>query len=69
MYTSEQLQRINELRQKSLNNTITIDELKEGIILMRESRMGAQIANKASKTKSKAPARSADDMLSELGGL
>lgn len=67
--TVEAQARIQELRQKSLAGTITTDEMKEAIALMREDRVRAATSSAKSRA-AKAPTRSAEDMLSELeGGL
>lgn len=59
--------RLAQLRQKSLTNEITLDEMKEAIRLMRADRHAALDAQKRSKAStSKAPARSADDLLKSL---
>ena len=64
MFSPEVQNRINELRLKCDNGTITLEEMREGIKLMRQSRLTAGDAAKASRKS--APARSADDMLSQL---
>jgi len=56
-------------RQKATDGTITMKEMKEAILALRGSRRTASDAAKASKSRAKAPARSADDLLSELDGL
>lgn len=58
-------------RAKSADGTITLDEMRQAIILMRGGRTGAQEAAAASgkKSSTKKPVRKADDMLSELEGL
>jgi len=66
--------RLDILRQKSRDNTITMEEVKESMILMREGRIAAAGTSAASKArKSTAAAKKApinsDDLLSELGGL
>lgn len=63
--------KIAEWRRKSADGTITLQEVREAIIAMRGGRVAAQEAAAASgkKSSSKKPARSADDMLGELGGL
>lgn len=70
MYSPQQSARIQELRRKVQDNTITQAELKEGIELLRQGRGVASDASAASKAKkaAKAPVNS-DDLLSELGGL
>jgi hypothetical protein len=59
-------------RSRAADGTITLDEMKEAILLLRENRKAASEANAASKSggkKASRPARSSDDMLSELEGL
>lgn len=66
--------RIGVLREKARNNTITQDEMREAIQMMRQDRVGAATASagakerKATASKKKAPVNS-DDLLSELDGL
>ena len=59
--------KITSWRIKAADGTLTIEEMKEGIIHMRGGRLTAATAAKASKKKSVAPP--ADDMLGELEGL
>lgn len=63
--------KIAEWRIKSANGTITLDEMRQAVIAMRDGRTGAQEAAAASGKKSsvKKPVRKADDMLAELGSL
>lgn len=57
-------------RQKAVDNTLTVEEMAEAVRVMRGDRRGAAIASdKARKSKSIAAIPSADDLLSELGGL
>jgi uncharacterized coiled-coil protein SlyX len=69
--TAEQIQMINELRAKIANNTISIEEMRKGIELLRGGRASATAAALESKAsggkKEKKPTRSADEMLAELG--
>lgn len=69
--TPEQIQLINELRAKIANSTITIEEMRKGIELLRGGRASATAAALESKAsggkKAKSPGRSADEMLAELG--
>lgn len=68
MLTPEVQSKIAEYRSKSSAGTLTIDEMKDAIRLLRGNRMLAAEQSKSSKSK-KAPARSADALLDELGGL
>jgi hypothetical protein len=58
-------------RQKSKEGTITIDEMKEAIIALRESRKTAAETSSSPRAKSKSPPsdKKVEDMLSELEGL
>ncbi len=69
--TPELINRVQELRRKVHDGTITLDEQKEAIILLRAGRISAAQAASASKsTKAKkAPKQSAEDMLAELDGM
>lgn len=73
MYDQATQQRLAELRAKTLNNTVTQEELKEAIILMRNGRVQAAATSAKSKaTRSTAAAKkniNSDDLLSELDGL
>lgn len=57
-------------RQKAVEGTLTIEEMKEAITVLRAGRVGAAIASDASRRKkAKAVIPSADDLLGELEGL
>lgn len=69
--TPEQIQLLADLRRKMADNTITIDDMRKGIELLRGGRASATTAALESKAsggkKVKSPGRSADEMLAELG--
>ncbi len=66
----ELLARIAIWRQKALDNTLSLDEMREAITALRGDRLSAAHASEASKRKSaKAAIPSAQDLLSELEGL
>ena len=71
---SEIHQRLAVLRQKSRDNTLTMEEIRESITLMREGRVQAAATSATSKARTstakakKAPIDS-NDLLSELDGL
>lgn len=68
--TPELIANISIWRQKAVNGTLTEDEMKQAIIAMRQDRKGAAIASdKSRKAKATTAIPSADDLLSELGGL
>ena len=67
MISPELSARIAVWRQKSLDGTITLDEQREALKLMREGRLAAAQSSAASKrSKAKAAVPNADDLLSEL---
>lgn len=71
MYTPEESARIQQYRQKVNDNTITKEELREALALLRKGREGAHATSTASRTRkaaSKQPVDS-DSLLDELGGL
>ena len=69
--TLEQIEMIANLRRKMADNTITIDDMRKGIELLRGGRASATAAALESKAsggkREKKPQRSADEMLAELG--
>lgn len=73
MYSAELQSRMALWRQKQRDGTLTQDELKEAIAMMRSERMqlattsGGSRTNKATKAKAGKP--SSDDLLNELEGL
>jgi hypothetical protein len=58
-------------RQQVLAGTITDSELKLAVAALRDHRMNAQVnaAKRKAPSTSKAPVRSADQLLDALGGL
>lgn len=77
MISQETQMKLAEYRQKSVAGTITTEEMKDAIRLMRAERVGAYQVSAASRaTKSAAKAKAApkakpngDDLLAELDGL
>lgn len=68
MTSPELSNRIQVWRQKANANTLTIDDMREAVAALRESRMSAAEAS-AAKPRSrstKAAPRAADDMLKDL---
>ena len=58
-------------RQKSLDGTITLDEMREALALIRKERVGASVVSavsreKKSTAKAKAAPINSDDLLGEL---
>jgi ribosome biogenesis GTPase A len=67
MQDAETLNRIAEWRSKALAGTITVDEMKAAVIILRESRRAAFTEATTRKSLSrKAPARDVDSMLDDL---
>jgi hypothetical protein len=66
----EVMSRIAIWRVKACDGTLTTEEMKEAIALIRGDRKSASFASEKSKAK-KAESRvpDADDLLNELGGL
>lgn len=57
-------------RQQAVEGTLSPADMAEAIRVMRQGRVGAAIASdKARKSKAIVAIPSADDLLSELGGL
>lgn len=66
----EQITRIQALRARATAGTLTLEDMRETIILMRQGRVSVGTSTKKTKSKAeKGPAKSADQLLSELGGL
>lgn len=65
MLSPEMTMKIAELRQKSRDGTITLEETKEALSLLRSDRTNAQVTS--TKTRSKKAPVNADDLLAELG--
>ena len=69
----ETIQRIELYRAKVKDGTITLEELKEGVKFLRDERFKALEASAAKKRKSSSTAksartaRSADELLEDLG--
>jgi len=69
MLTPDIQNRFSEWRRKAAEGTITREEMKEAILALRGSRRTASESTPSKSRSSKGPARSADDMLGELGSL
>lgn len=68
--SSEVQARIQLLRQKSRDGTLSLEEMREAITLMRQDRVGASaVSAKAKERKSASKAKASinsDDLLGEL---
>ena len=70
MTSMDTLTKIAIWRQKAVDGTLTTEEMKEAILVLRGDRRGAAIASdKARKAKAGVAIPTADDLLAELGGL
>lgn len=66
----EQQQRLSILRSRQDSGEITLEEMREAVLILRQGRVSAQAASDSSKRKKAAAAiPNADDMLNELEGL
>ncbi len=66
--TPELLAKIAIWRQKAIEGTLTIDDQREAIAVMRDGRLGASVSSdQARRAKAKKTIRSAEDLLGELG--
>lgn len=64
--TPEVASRIATWRQKALEGTLSIEDMKEAILAIREGRRGAATASEAARKRAKKEIKSAEDLLSEL---
>lgn len=68
--TPEIQSRIAVFRAKANEGTLTIDEMKEAIVMIREGRRGAAVASEQSRrVRAKKEIKSADELLGELGDI
>ena len=69
--TPEMREKITILRQKALEGPLSLEDMKEAIILLRSDRQSASMAasEAAKRGRAKQTVKSADDMLKELGGF
>jgi hypothetical protein len=70
MYSPEVQSRIAIFTQKMLEGTLTVEEMKEAVTIMRGDRTAALRHSSSSRiAKAKSEIKHADDMLSELGDI
>jgi len=69
MYGPETVSRLNLLRQKTADNTITDEELKEATDLLRAHRRSATENAAKRRVVAKKSVKTADDLLAELANL
>jgi len=66
--TPETIAKIAAWRQAAIEGTLTIEQMKEAVAVLRQDRVGASIASDKSRSKkAKSVVPSADDLLAELG--
>lgn len=62
--------KLAEWRRKTQDGTISLEEMKEAIVVLRQGRVAAAAASATAKRKTAAKViPSADDLLNELDGL
>lgn len=70
MYSIEIQTKIVVWRAKAAEGTLSDDEMRQAIVIMREGRISASIASETSRAKKvKNVVPNADDLMSELEGL
>lgn len=70
MYTPEVQNQINQWRAKANAGTLSLEEMKAAVLLMRGDRKSAHATSEtARRSKAKKEVRSADDLLGELDKL
>jgi hypothetical protein len=69
MISPELQAKLDYWRQESSRRKLTIEELREAVANLRGERKSAGTASTTKRSSSKAPARSASDLLGELGSL
>lgn len=56
-------------RQKAVAGTLSIEEMREAIQILREDRMRAASTDSAKRTRARKEVKSAEELLSQLDGL
>lgn len=70
MVSPENSAKIALWRQKAAEGTLTIEEMREAVSVLRAGRVAAQRSSDESRTKrAKKEIKTADALLDELGGL
>lgn len=68
MLTPEVASKIATLRAKAVDNTLTLEEMREGIALIREDRKSAFLSSEhKGRAKAKKAIPSGEDLLARLG--
>lgn len=66
MYSPELQSKLQLLRAKVADNTITDDEVKEAAVLLRQERRAAQENSAKRRVRAKEMTKSGEDLLAEL---
>lgn len=67
--TPEQQAQLQLYRQRALDGTLSLDDMRKAIVMLRAGRVGAQIASDASRRKKAiVEIPNADDLIKELLG-
>ena len=70
MYTPEQQAKIAVWRQKAMEGTLSLEEQKEAVVMLRAGRRSAAAASEqARRSRARKEIPSAEEMLNELDGL
>lgn len=71
MFSPEQSAQIQVWRRQANDGTITVEELRKALELLRQGRAGAHATSAASRTRKATAAKvvNSDDLLKELGDL
>jgi hypothetical protein len=68
--TPELQSKIHIWRQKAIDGSLSLEEMREAIIVLRSGRVSASVASDKSRAKKAVKVvQSADDLLKELGEL
>jgi len=68
MYSPEIQSQVSIWRQKAIEGTLTMDEMKAAIKILREGREAAQLASRSSTSRTKKPVNT-DSLFNELDSL
>jgi hypothetical protein len=69
MITPELQSKLAVWKQRAAAGTLTPNEMREAILALRENRRSAAVPETKSRSRTKGPAKSADDLLGELENL
>lgn len=68
MLSPEMQAKVATWRQKAIAGTLSVEDMREAIVLLRSNRRSAAVsATEARRTKARKVVQSADDMLKDLG--